>query len=669
MKQLLNNNNSFINLFFLILCSFCIFSIKCDEFDVKEESFEPEVNTHSNDNHNDNNKSIIDKENEIWWFWDSWYWFSIKWFLVLLIIGLIVLGILMYRGYQKVKPNILKGIPTIPMSNAIYGHINEMQHPSRHFFRLRAAERKPYPPLHQLSFAKNTSVFINDAKEAAYTLQDFQTKGEVYKFFRFNPDIPDLLASDGAEYSLRSSTLTPLLNSMTLKSDIISKLMNELEIILKNKASKDEILDIKVLLSKLAFDTICYAAFNYDLKATSGSKEGETLYNALDILLAAQSKKGIFPIEGVRDVTNKDIFGAQSTWRSFLEKMVLHMGLAKDAVGATSAPTGGEKSELALVLSKMMKEHGELYGVKEVMGELHVLLNHGQQSLASALIWIVYALQMNPDYRLKLEESLCSDKDSNTINNNTTDTDVKKENETSELLINHAILETLRIFPPSANMTIRTVQPGDDKKNEVCGTCQVPEGTPLHIHIYTLQNTAREWDNAASWDPVRWSTTAEQEHSPTQPPQILRPRHPRCPFGFDSSSSSSAEITKGPNQLTSSSSLEEWCSGVGFQKESLSFLPFSAGPRACPAKKMVLQIMAAALRTICCNYRLDCAIPPQNAKLLDPGCQVGMVLIPAMKQSVMMRVTCGTGRGADAAIASAAEAREKIKSSTGEGWD
>ena len=657
--------NNYLYLIGLLLCSFCIFNIKCDEFHINEESFEPKGETPSNAD----NDPVIDTDNGIWWFWDSWYWFSIKWVSILLVVGLIVLGILMYRGYQKVKPNVLKGIPTIPMSNAIYGHLNEMQHPSRHFFRLRAAERKPYPPLHQLSFCKNTSVFINDAKEVAYTLQDFLTKGEVYKFFRFNPDTPDLFASDGAEHSLRSSKLTPIFTTMMLNKDMISKLMNELETVLNIKANKDEALDIKVLLSKVAFDAICHAAFKYDLKATSGSDEGQALYNALEVLLAAQSKKGVFPIEGLRDVTKEDIFGAQSAWRSFLEKMVLHMGLASDAVGATSATTGGEKSELALVLKQMMKEHGDLYGVKEVMGELHVLLNHGQQSLASALIWMVYALQMNPSYRLELEETLSFDIDS--IDNNADDVEKKS----SESLINQAILETLRIFPPSANMTIRTVQPGDDKKNEVCGTCQVPEGTPLHIHIYTLQNTAREWDNASSWDPTRWNTNQERVHeSANQQPQnqIQRPRHPKCPFGFDSSSSSSsssAEIAQCPAPLTSSSPLEEWCSGIGFQNESLSFLPFSAGHRACPAKKIVLQLMAVVLRTISSNYRLDCMVPPQNAKLLDPGCQIGMVLIPAMKQSMSMRVTKGTGKGANAAIAMAAEAREKVKANTGEGWD
>ena len=59
--------------------------------------------------------STFTSNEDIWWFWDTWAWTIIKWTTLVLLIVAVILGIMMYRGYQKVKPNILKGIPSFPI--------------------------------------------------------------------------------------------------------------------------------------------------------------------------------------------------------------------------------------------------------------------------------------------------------------------------------------------------------------------------------------------------------------------------------------------------------------------------------------------------------------------------------------------------------------------------
>ena len=53
-------------------------------------------------------------------------------------------------------------------------------------------------------------------------------------------------------------------------------------------------------------------------------------------------------------------------------------------------------------------------------------------------------------------------------------------------------------------------------------------------------------------------------------------------------------------------SLLEQCSGIGFEDDSLSYLPFSAGFRACPAIPFTTTTLPTILTTILTQYSLDC---------------------------------------------------------------
>jgi hypothetical protein len=86
----------------------------------------------------------------------------------------------------------------------------------------------------------------------------------------------------------------------------------------------------------------------------------------------------------------------------------------------------------------------------------------------------------------------------------------------------------------------------------------------------------------------------------------------------------------------------------------LSYFPFSVGPRACPAKNIVVATLQAVLLTVSgspTGFRLDFdgRHPPNDqgiARHLDPGQSHAFTIIPQLESSVRVLVTRG-GVGGD----------------------
>lgn len=99
-----------------------------------------------------------------------------------------------------------------------------MLHPMKHEFRSRMSDAV-VQPLYQLVLMNHASVFINDAKLAGRVINQMKTKGPMYNAFRFDPNTPDILASDGDPHSIRSdafrSSLLKISSSAVLnRSDV-----------------------------------------------------------------------------------------------------------------------------------------------------------------------------------------------------------------------------------------------------------------------------------------------------------------------------------------------------------------------------------------------------------------------------------------------------------------
>ena len=69
---------------------------------------------------------------------------------------------------------------------------------------------------------------------------------------------------------------------------------------------------------------------------------------------------------------------------------------------------------------------------------------------------------------------------------------------------------------------------------------------------------------------------------------------PRCPFSQGNSVNSSSEkknIDKSKDIVICANGCDDMYNGLGHKDGSLSFFPFSAGARSCPAKCLSLQVI------------------------------------------------------------------------------
>ncbi len=168
------------------------------------------------------------------------------------------------------------------------------------------------------------------------------------------------------------------------------------------------------------------------------------------------------------------------------------------------------------------------------------------------------------------------------------------------------ILHNLYMYishPPAGNMMVRTPWYEDYKLND---SITIPKGTPIHIHMHSFHNTTRTWKKPNIFNPDRWQEFGE---------------YPNCPFVSTTNSSSSK-----------TNSVYD---GVGFEPNTLSYFPFSAGSRSCLGKEFVLKIVRIFLKQLVSKYLLE---PTQQSLEEDNGVSMNAVIVPVLSESYRLRV-------------------------------
>lgn len=164
--------------------------------------------------------------------------------------------------------------------------------------------------------------------------------------------------------------------------------------------------------------------------------------------------------------------------------------------------------------------------------------------------------------------------------------------------------ELLRRYPTGGNLTVRTVD-SDDFKLVLGRGIPVPRGTPVHLHMWTLHNTTRQWVKPEEFNPERWLVTdvekeEEEEDEVEAAPGIQIAKgamtHPKCPY----LATLAATSTYKPN-----TNIDPVFEGAGFDEDSLSYFPFCVGNRSCPAKSFVITSLSQVFRRVLLTYRLD----------------------------------------------------------------
>lgn len=198
----------------------------------------------------------------------------------------------------------------------------------------------------------------------------------------------------------------------------------------------------------------------------------------------------------------------------------------------------------------------------------------------------------------------------------------------SELICVLLHSRTIGRYPVAGNSTVRTVETEDFKLASGNMISYVPPNITLHMHMYSLHNTTREWEKPKEFLPDRWieldpSSISTGEEGQSDEPE---PTFPKCPF------MSTATQSEALSSLTSLAAYE----GVGFDPDSLSFFPFSAGHRSCPGKGLVLDALRRVVAALVVSYRLDPAEPFDDE---DTGISQDAIIIPLLPMSTKVKVT------------------------------
>lgn len=501
-----------------------------------------------------------------------------------------------YRGSKKIMPKPLKGVPVIPVSHTLLGHPEQMLHPLRHVFRLHCCDTAN-TSIYQLLLMKHVSVFVNDCKEAAKVIIGFKDKGPIYSSFRYDPNIPDLYASDNKNWSKRHELLSPAIQATSVKKDEINKSLLEF---LNQSAESAKPVDILRLFTLFALDTICSMIFQYELGAVDGSEEGAKLYESLQSLLAGQASQGYYKTPGARSVPKEELVQASAVWRAFLDKLV---AVQKSEAVQFRVKHGTLNPETIFGHALLvMQEQDQEFTDMHVKAEIHQVLRHGHECIAGQLVWLFVALHRNRKVRRQLEQELRTG-----------------FGEFGEAVIK----ECLRRYPVVGNMIVRTVS---EPEARLGGIFEVPVGTPLHLHMWSLHNAADTWDKPQAFLPDRWlgaetetdtwRATGDSGETDDAEPVLEESRCPRCPF------------------LATQQSHTQY-DGVGHEPESLSYFPFSAGDRICPGRWASLDVMRGVVTDVCSRFRLD----PETAYWEeDPGVSANSTVLPALAQSTAVVV-------------------------------
>mmetsp|Transcript_1578 Transcript_1578/g.3255 ORF Transcript_1578/g.3255 Transcript_1578/m.3255 type:complete len:571 (-) Transcript_1578:2345-4057(-) len=527
------------------------------------------------------------------------------WFYVIVgvvVVALAAVAYVFYRGYNKIKPKPIAGIPCPPLTHPILGHPDKMLHPLKHVLRLEVCE-SARSPVHQLVLMSHASIFINDAKEAARVINEVSEKGRIYTAFRYDANVPDILACDGEAHEIRSKALGPALQSLGMASD--ERITADLLGVLGKCGESGQALNFRQVSVLLGMDVVCEAAFGYHLGAVAGSQEGERLSASLQTMADVQAGQGVYPSPQARKVPPEELIAAKENWKAFLLKIAKYVQSEADVFQASHGELDveGNYGHALVELSKTNAQYKEAI----MMSEIHQVLRHGHECIGGMLQWLGYVIFRVKKLRGKLEKAILEH--------------TATANDPYPIYLECVIKETLRRYPVAGNMTVRT--PAEAGGN-LAGGFEAPSCIPLHVPIFTLQNSTRDWFKPMEFLPERWMDEEGEAPLAVVDPSgrkvITRLEQPKCPF-----------LAK----LAGASASAGAYDGLGFEEDSLSFFPFSAGERSCPGKHLALQVMRRFVFDMASQYHLD---PYETFWEEDPGVSANATIVPLHDKATQLKV-------------------------------
>lgn len=228
---------------------------------------------------------------------------------------------------------------------------------------------------------KHSSIFVNDASLALDLLvndKSLETKGTIYNTFRFDPAIPDVIASDNVEYERLKSVFENVWGNEEINVRKSDNWMEELKSTINESAlSNSSHFDFKNFIFKFVLKVICSNFFDFVVDDQVLQRTVDSLYTIGN----AQLSTGIYVLPDIVKVKPDDLTAAKECWKSFLYVLLRH-------VNAYSSSTSVNTLASALKNSSLSDS--------EKISNIHQIVKHGLENIASTLCWLVVVLYRNP---------------------------------------------------------------------------------------------------------------------------------------------------------------------------------------------------------------------------------------------------------------------------------
>lgn len=461
----------------------------------------------------------------------------------------------------------------------------------------------------QLVFLNHSSVFVNDSREAARVLQEIPSKGELYRLFRLDPHTSDYFSSDGEDFTQHHSALLPHLTSF-VASETSSQFAQPLLEFLASHA--DQTIDIEHTLILFVLDFVCEEFFHYPLQALQGSAQGQRLFECMHAFRQAMFKDGLYPNPLARNVTPEELQRAKDDWKAFVHTLADHITAQLSTQSAHSS-------------SPFFKLWTAVQPPLQLTAEVHSLLQHAYETLAGTLIWSMYTLAKHKRVREKVEAACKGSEGAETAS------DERGIPEYLYCFLN----EVLRRYPVAGNFTVRT----PETPFSLLGGMTVPAGVPIHVHMFSLHNTSREWVRPMDIVPERWmsSSASPEERNEDEGETEDNAREKRANVEVELRGISPRQCPFHAKASSSSTTAKQVYDGAGFHPQSLSFFPFSAGTRVCPGRHLSVRFLVHTLYQVIGQYHLDFsdALGWDD----DPGISLDSSIMPLNPKILQMRVS------------------------------
>ncbi|KAK9763280.1 hypothetical protein K7432_010191 [Basidiobolus ranarum] len=298
----------------------------------------------------------------------------------------------------------------------------------------------------------------------------------------------NIASSNGEEWKKHRRVANPAFHrtwTTTAFGELMSRLMVEIE-------KAESAIPIKEFMQRMTLDALGKIIFDYDFNSI-GNQRGDIvkLYNTI---LSGFNDPfyNMFPF-----LENIPFFGRRG-YRTELEKFnEFILSIVNSKIEATSEKKTVDLrgADLVTLMIHAGEEEGQKLTPEEIRNDVITFFIAGHDTTANALSSAIYYLGIHPEAQQKAREEanrVLGDEERNLC-----PTFAQQQNEL--LYITAVIKESMRLNP-SASQVIprRSCEPIQ------FGEFILPVGTPVNVHIYSMQHNSNYWDNPYRFMPERF---------------------------------------------------------------------------------------------------------------------------------------------------------------------